>query len=283
MAINLANPVNWNNQLNRGLVGRWKLLPGGVSNRLTNLVTPGGMDGLCVNGAYRSGHSVAYASDMMGSIALDGTDDYIEVASSPRFDSATGTILFWHRNTANTDWLSLLARASSGTESGITFYQNTNGLNLQVTFTTRTSGGSTVASGTFSATPTNTWTQLALVWSQASGGPFRWFTNGVLNSSTTASNAWAFNGQVIRYGKLLDTFFGYQGGQIDDIMWFNRQLDDTEIMQWYKETQNGSPKTINRISRRAVGSVAAPAGNAGSPLLNRVMSPGHIFGGKCLC
>jgi hypothetical protein len=204
-----------------------------------------------------------------GSVYQDGTDDYVEIPSSPRFDSETGTIAFWWRPMANVANTGILARngPTDTLASGFAFVHITSGSNVNPQWVARDSGNTTRASLDIYAAivPIGRWVHLAVSYNRLSGGACRSYANGAFNTSTTSSADWAFNSQVIRIGRIFRTFYNNHNGNIDDLRWYDRILSDDEVRLLYIRSSQGYPHELNRLDSKKC-SLDVPAA-ASAPVL----------------
>jgi len=169
-----------------------------ISNRTSKLIYPSGNASL----------STAQKKFGTASLALDGTGDFITVASQPDFEFGTGDfcVEMWIYRTGSPGVNQILADFRSSTPQIVpTFYLST------TYYPSLVVNGATVITGT-TAAALNTWTHVAL---SKSGTSTKIFINGTQTGSTYTDTNTYVQGPVTIGARFDNTtaFFGY----IDDV------------------------------------------------------------------
>lgn len=244
--IDLRKPLA-DHPLNAGVRGFWLSVPqlhGG--GRLWDL------SGRGLHGVLTNGPTWTAGQNGFGAVQFTGTDDSVAVPSSTAFDTEAGALRVVVRFANNTDWQAVAGRASSGSQGGVTWYAGANSLNVQAHWFIRNVGGGGVASGSWPAVPIDgRWRVLSLSWSQASGGACQWWLDGVSAGTTTTSGAWTFDGQVVRLGKLLDTFFTDPAYTLGAAVWLGRASSTADEVAWLDQFRRGFPDLLRRVRPRS--------------------------------
>jgi hypothetical protein len=159
-----------------------------------------------------------------GSLAFDGTGDYLQIPYSPNFQFGTGayTIEFWINTTATSVWLMFNAQ----TDTGIRLFIDASGkiqLNEQVANVDNTQTST-------SAINNGAWRHVAL--SRASGQGTKIFIDGVSEAQQSSANNFS------------NTSTLYIGTRSSLVLFFNGYLDDLRITKGYaRYTATFTPPT----------------------------------------
>jgi hypothetical protein len=177
-------------------------------------------------------NSPTYSSNNGGYIILDGTDDYINVPNNSTLNSNVTTVSVWFRySTVNNYYGSLISKADpAGTFNGWNIYIFNNVINVQIK-------GNPSATTDIPGTTinTNTWYNVTLV-SVSGGTSSLYLNNSLLNSRSTVSYTVTAS-QPLRFARAIDTFWSYFGGNVGQIIQYNRALNSTELTENYNITK----------------------------------------------
>jgi len=172
-----------------------------------------------------------YSSNNGGYIILDGTDDYINVPNNSTLNSNVTTVSVWFRySTVNNYYGALISKADpAGTFNGWNIYIFNNVINAQIKGNPATTDipGTTIS--------TNTWYNVTLV-SVSGGTSSLYLNNSLLNSRSTVSYTVTAS-QPLRFARAVDTFWSYFGGNVGQIIQYNRALNSTELTQNFNATK----------------------------------------------
>lgn len=235
MAINLANPVNWQHPLNKGLVSWVKVLP-----RLPlakDLCYPS--KGVTYNGASAFGNT----STLYGSIGVSAaSSQYVNLG--PRLSSYTGGAfsvffdVFWRGTVAQDIY-------SNGIVTAGTILLQVDASGKYKTHLWN-SGGSSIFSSFYAALTANTWYRLGFIY-DGSATTYQ-ITNGVpegnASSGTPATTA---NDMLIGTRGGSDYF----DGLVDNIRFYNRYVSyDVEALDEYKTCRYKFRSLLNETDKR---------------------------------
>ena len=175
-----------------------------------------------------------YSSNNGGYIILDGNNDYINVPNNSTLNSNITTVSVWFQySTVNNYYGNLISKADpSGTYNGWNIYIYNNVINAQIKRNPGP-GDTTDISGT--TISTNVWYNITLV-SVSGGTSYLYLNNSLLNSQNTVSYT-VTTSQPLRVARAIDTFWTYFGGNIGQIIQYNRALNSTELTQNFNATK----------------------------------------------
>jgi hypothetical protein len=172
-----------------------------------------------------------YSSNNGGYIILDGNNDYINVPNNSTLNSNVTTVSVWFRySTVNNYYGALISKADpAGTFNGWNIYIFNNVINAQIKANPSTTDipGTTIS--------TNTWYNVTLV-SVSGGTSSLYLNNSLLNSRSTVSYTVTAS-QPLRFARAVDTFWSYFGGNVGQIIQYNRALNSTELTQNFNATK----------------------------------------------
>jgi hypothetical protein len=173
------------------------------------------------NGTLTNGPT--YDSANLGSIGLDGSNDYIVIPHNAIFNFTTGlTISSWVKTTRSVDaYITTkvedsfyLAIGPSGTTAGKASF-----------FLNGTSGGWLQSTVTVS---TGNWVNITATWSSNTS---RIYVNGLLDISATRSGTLSTGGSPIYFGwRNVNQFLG----NLSNYQFYNRALSSEEVFQNYE-------------------------------------------------
>ena len=172
-----------------------------------------------------------YSSNNGGYIILDGNNDYINVPNNSTLNSNITTVSVWFQySTVNNYYGTLISKAdATGTYNGWNIYIYNNVINAQIKGNPATTDipGTTIS--------TNVWYNITLV-SVSGGTSYLYLNNSLLNSRNTVSYT-VTTSQPLRVARAIDTFWTYFGGNIGQIIQYNRALNSTELTQNFNATK----------------------------------------------
>ena len=167
-----------------------------------------------------------------GSLAFDGTGDYLFREYSPNFNFGTGsfTIEMWVYPLSVTSTIRGLFAVSGGSGGNPKFVVHLNSGTPDVHYNNLTNGSNIYTAAT-SSISANTWTHIAFV---RNGSTWYWFINGVQSGTGSNSTNITFTSQP--------SYVGYGGEGYFDT--FNGYIDDLRITNGYaRYTANFTPPT----------------------------------------
>jgi hypothetical protein len=167
--------------------------------------------GTLVNGATFAVGSTGQA------FSLDGTDDFVDVASTVNLGSAY-TVELWIHPTS-TGFQNLVSNNQSGANFGNLYYSGTS-TNLQYV-----QAGGLKANSLSGSVPLNAWTHAALTYD---GAVTRLYVNGVASGAPSGIHTETFN-NPLRFGYSIDGAGVRFQGRLDEISLYNRALSAAEI------------------------------------------------------
>jgi len=172
-------------------------------------------------------NSPTYNSSNGGYLTTNGTDSYITIPNNSTLNSNVTTISVWFQySTVNNYYGSLISKADqSGTYNGWNIYIYNNIINAQIKGNPATTDipGTTIS--------TNVWYNITLV-SVSGGNSHLYLNNSLLNSRNTVSYN-VTTSQPLRIARAIDAFWTYFGGNVGQIIQYNRALTSGEITQNY--------------------------------------------------
>ncbi len=158
--------------------------------------------------------------------------DQITVPSTPDFNGANGTIMFWVRSagavTTNTGSIGAMlfdrkAGTTTGTGNGIIVLQTDGGL-------VYVQQGNNIIFESTANISDNKWHHLAIVYDQSSGGGIALYVDGNLDTTNLSSISWIWDAtQEVELGLSHDPFWRAYNGLMDDVRIYNRELTQAEI------------------------------------------------------
>lgn len=241
--IDPSSPINWDDELNRGLISRWLALPDqqrGVFWR-----------DLCKrnHGTLTSMTPAAWGGARgrpggWGSLSFDGTDDYVDAGSPSSLNLSSSPVTYsaWVKTNAVNSVHHYIAgdyNSNGVMNSGAILLRSTNVFNLVW-------GDVSIVSGT--TTPnTGQWYHVVGVREGSSGNwTGRIYVNGVQEASaSTATNPHAQQSFSIGRPGAYNGF--YWNGLIDDACIYNRALSASDVRELYEDQMQFSPRTIRRL------------------------------------
>lgn len=258
--LDMVCPINWQNDLSRGLVARWQCMPGLTGgSRLVNLTRAGDKDGN--HGTLTNGPTWQGANGRPGghgSLRINGSDQSAHntaAANLPTAAAAAWTISYWHYTVA---YVSLSCDFGFGQEPSGTPSAGTIRFSLEFN-NNYYFWGSSRDWDTLIAYVVGSWTHVAFVSDGASSTPGLTLyidgtsrATGSPSSALETAGAWAGFGSHHSAGASPNAY--YDCGMIH-----NRQLSASEVYALYEDDLRGSPETLNWISTRTYFGVTAAA------------------------
>jgi len=170
-----------------------------------------------------------FNGDNGGSIVFDGTNDYVTGIGSSIVPTSTApyTVSMWvYRTRNNVGYEELLSQWTSA-NSGNSFFFGFNNSNVRFT----DNWNDVVVSG---AGNTNIWMNLVGVYTVSNAFIY---LNGVLVATRGSGFSYTGTGPLIlgRQGELASEYFG---GNISNVLIYNRALSATEVLQNYNATKS---------------------------------------------
>lgn len=226
--------INRSHPLARGLVGCWKVMPqrrGGVTWRdicgrnngtITNASTPTAWSG----DTYRGGY---------GSIAFDGSDDYVNVP-----DGFTRTIsglvqfsvTLWLKGNSFTNQPVIYAMTTGTGDLGVL---ETNSTGTELWWAVRSTAAAQFSARIYTSSVASGWHHVAMV-KTAAGDNGNLYLDGVLQTSYTGTldNNPSSSGANVFFGKYASAGLEFNGN-IDDVRFYDRALSADEAKAIYRE------------------------------------------------
>lgn len=153
------------------------------------------------------------------SLAFDGSNDYVQIASGPNISGGSFTISAWVKLAATGMEQTILSHGSAGATSQLVFGFDS-GNHLMAGF-----GGSILAgSGTFSA---GKWYNVAVSYDSATNTRIL-YVDGTEIARDTTANDFEGSGNLV-FGKDIFSGADYLNGQIDDIRIYNQTLTPKQM------------------------------------------------------
>lgn len=223
------------NILTQGLVGYWKM-DENISGDGESITDHSGYsnDGLTKYGANTTGMDCTGGGKYRTGCALDGTDDYIEITSSPEIsprDAITVTAWVKPNEATKTSWQEVVMKSSSNTDNSRQYF-------LRPQQTTGYVNGGVYINGTNYQAVGNeieddVWTHIAMTFSSTEG-KVKVYRNGVLEGTTDTPNDLAQDiAGTLAIGRLGGYSAEYFDGAIDEVRIYNRTLSEKDINDLY--------------------------------------------------
>lgn len=242
--VDMVRPVSLD-PLNTGLVARYQCLPGITGgSRFVNLVAPGDKDG--AHGTLTNGptwEGPKGRSGGFGSIDFDGSNDIVTVPYHASLDAPDGlTIALWIYDKNISGNIHAVNR-DGGTRIFIIRPQSSTVGNYHIWNSSDVLRQFTPSSSWMM----NQWFHLIFAVGVAGGNlNLEVFINGV--SVGTDS----FSGTAIKTGSIGANFGGDGGGSylacyLDDIRYYNRVFPASEALALYRDSLQGSPRTLKWV------------------------------------
>lgn len=265
--LNLAQPINWDHPLCRGLSARWRATRAWRSgNKLRDLA--------------RANHAVFQSTTGWGGnrgiresaalVALNGTSDYLLCPN--RELNGTVTVLATVRlATVAAAARALLSCASGGAAVDFSSEVNRTGGRLSMVW------GATVV---VTSTTTMAVNQSYVVGYVRSGSAAAWTGTTYLNGLADGSAGTATNpngtGSALTLGRFAGGSSSFFSGQLDDVWLFDgRAFTATDMWHAYGDIRRGSPDTLQWLSTRRY-SVQGGANNFTQNLSGTLASTGAM-------
>lgn len=227
-------PIDWTHPLNRGLVDRWRVLPGQFgSDRLYGLRR--NIYGTLKNALPWSGNNHPGGQ---GSLDYNGTNHYVDLGNDKQFDALQITLSAWFRadTVATTHQMIFTKDDGNGCWAlGI----NTNKV-YSVTFVSNVAKEA-IGTTTFTA---NVWRHVALT---CNGVTNTIYLDGKSDGSVAAGSPDVLS-QTIMIGRRSQGGSALHfDGSIDDVCYYSRALSAVEIAQLYQAQQQQFDPTLNWV------------------------------------
>lgn len=240
--------INHAHRLSHGLVGCWPLSE--TAGTRANDAARGRYGSL--SGFYPGPWNTAYGG-ILAAEASSGprtglrfsgeAAEYIEIPSSPLYDSPSGTWALWMKTRQGVPSYALLMARGDASQhlEGITLAMESGTAKL---FTQVKSAGGVVLQLTGTTVLNDDREHMVgITFGQNSGDPGALWVDGRLEASGTNSGAWAFNSQVVRLGLGIDSFWAQYGGALGIVRWYNRMLSADDWGQLYANPYSGFADT----------------------------------------
>ena len=180
-------------------------------------------------------NSPTYSSNNGGYLTTNGTSNYITIPDNSTLDSNTTTVSVWFQYTTVTadggsGYGCLISKADpAGTFNGWNIYIHSNVISAQIknTITPTDLTGTTISTGT--------WYNVTLI-SVSGGTSYLYLNNSLLSSASTVTYT-VTTSQPLRIARAIDTFWSYFGGNIGQVLQYNRALSTAELTQNYNVTK----------------------------------------------
>lgn len=256
--LDMVCPINWQNDLSRGLVARWQCMPGLMGgSRLVNLTRPGDKDGN--HGTLTNGPTWQGALGRpggYGSLGFDGTDDNVAIPWAASLNVSNFTIGCWLKTTAASIQL-LISRDDEGNERVFQFRLDADGTPRVVLFGT---GGTPINQFTDSTAINNgAWRSLIATWD---GTTLTFYIDGAPKTATANAltlNTSATFGMLLGANRSSAAPISLFNGYLDQCFIRSGSLSASEVYALYEDDLRGSPETLNWISTRTYFGVTAAA------------------------
>jgi hypothetical protein len=251
--LNMVSPVNWLNPLNRGLLGRWKAIPGLMGgSRFVDLCNRN--PGTLTTATWASALNRSGGMGSVGKDSSDGPNVNLGVSSFGLGIRRNATFAGWIRSNGATtaggpvvisDWNSnngfILRLDNTFAPSGLTFYVYPNNHRINVS----------------AGVAANTWAHLVGV---MDGANTYAYINGVQVGTTTLGEDIGSSASPLRLlfrGDLGTTQTG--PGNVDDVAIWNRSLSAPEVAALYNATRREYDPTLNWIRKRSYATAGGAA------------------------
>jgi hypothetical protein len=236
-AINLAQPINRQHPLARGLASFWlpvrmgRLYVDDLAGRVVSTLTNGPTWGAGQNG--------------FGAVNFDGTDDTLSIPLTSNFPRTSGTLHISVKPTSSSNIRQMFMwRVDGSNEIGLVDFNGMFGLNLSCQYN---AGGTNKSVNFATSLTTNIW---------------RLYLNGVEigTAATSLGTMSASNPLFYHVGGANGS--DYFQGATDAVLLWERALSASEVSSIHVETKRGFPTLLNRLPRRTYAAViAAPTTN----------------------
>lgn len=240
MAINLANPVNWQSPLNRGLVARYMVIDGfgGKGGYYRNLARPR-MLGTLTNGATWLGKR---GPGNIGVLNLVGASSNYVLMGATDFPTS-GDMTFACRMRMTVETGSMISFSNTGEPTKIIDW-SIRPFGKQ-RFELFDGTNNPFVDGAFNLSNTGLHTIMAV---RKAGSTLKVYVNGVEEGSVsdTASGSLDDGSQLWSIGLRRDTYGAYATMVGDDFCGWNRAFSADEVKLWHSEVRLGSPTTLTR-------------------------------------
>lgn len=249
--INLQNPINYNNPLNRGLQGWWLNVPqwrGGTF--LRDLCRR--FDGTLLNFSPSEWIGPRGRPGGFGALDFDGVNNSVDIINSPGsiLDNATNSfsICFWFAGTA----------AGGGNANGLIYKRETRVTSPGYSLTLASGavrcvisdgvGGNATLTVSGGGNNDGVWHYAQFIVERGvscriwTDGRLRQTSSSLFTSSIGNSTRLSIGNSTINGAANLHPYTG----QIDDVRIYGRALSIGEIIELYKESRQGYPNALNR-------------------------------------
>lgn len=263
--VDITNPVNLRNPLNRGLMVWYLMLPkfneaGSGNGKFRDLVSKGANAGTYTNMATAptstSGTGRTTRPGGYGEVRCDGTNDSVIMPVNPGVQlNGVMTVSVWiYPTTVSAGTAEIIGEGQAGAEA---YFLEINRTAAKIS----TYWGGVVIMTSAASVPVNTWTHVVLT---RGGSVANWtvsfYFNGVLESSAVKTTGPAGGSTGILTVCTYSSNALYYTGFIDNIQIWNRALIASEVQALYNEAKTAFPTTLNRITSLFVKpSSAAPS------------------------
>lgn len=239
-------PIDWSHPLNRGLVGEWAVTPlaGWSRGRTLRDLVRGGRtphDGTLTGMAFPATTASGWAGAKgrpggFGSIAFDGTNDYVNLLSLPAISNASFSVAAWVYPTNLAGRFEVFCSSTGLGQTGLEI-GNSNGTTATATFDnadfwTQTSNNAVTA---------NAWNFIIWAADGLTGGNRKIYVNGrdvTSGGSGALATGGTFTAAFIGKRSTNSQFFP---GRLDGIQLYNYGLTATVAAALYDETRRGNP------------------------------------------
>lgn len=233
--VDVGSPINWGHQLNRGLIGRWQVLPlgqwaGGTQFKDLCRVN----NGTLTNGPTWSGSRPGGFGSLL--LTSGATPTYVAMSSSATPTLATYSMCYW-------------ARATSGGSSAGEFQKHQFGFSAGAKISLTYQGGAFPKQNSLTTVSSGVWYHVCMTFAGTSAGDTKIYVNGVDNSDTAVAILATDNTANHRIGR--SAGFDALAGDTDDWRLFNRVLSSSEIYSVYQASRQQFDPTLNWIRRRS--------------------------------
>lgn len=258
-----GTPLNRGLEIVRSIAGIWPFTERG------GLTSPDLIGG---GGAGPEGRWTAVVPAAAGGYSL-AASGHFEAPSSPRFDGTYGTLSFFMRTSQGANFILLMARADSNSRNGLSIFTDSASSVVRIQAYQASSVIQDI-SGTTNVRDGNKH-HVAVTWDRTLNGQNAIYVDGKQEVTAFNTGAWSFNGQVVRGGLALDTFWSQLTGELDLPIWFNRILFPGEIRQLAQD-----PYYMFYKPRRRIMFVPAAGGTGNPRLVNGgLVNTGCVGGG----
>ena len=241
--------------INDGLTGYWKLDDGGTPIKDSSGWAQSGT--LFNTPTWAAAPSLQFTDS--NAMVLNGTTQYAEVTRTAQLEPASLTVAVWAKRNGNQVTFAKMVEKQYTTatpfDSWALNVNHTGSDSTIVTWDVSVNiSGTPTANNISSATgamPDGTWTHIVGVYDPAGSAPQeRIYINGVLNASTTSTNAIVYDTTTTG-----DFYLGQNGrnqqyfaGTLDEVRVYNRALSDAEIYSLYIGNQPGTTTSVHSMT-----------------------------------